>query len=302
LLKPPRPTDMAAKIQDKIICGVALVVLLASLGWMLSQKGKHDAMHRASRESITVAPYEPTNLRDYQANSPMWFAPPAQSSGAEWTYDVFTPPEIYYDASSNRFSVSVPTLPKKEVIVEQPFGVALVQVKQDAFRLQLVGYVGAEGNYRGTFENVLAGKTILGRAGKKIADLGLTIKSFEVKRNVVKQAVGTSLVDFEATAEVVDDETGEVFNLTNKNRLSKGTPIAVLHVDGVAEDVPYKAGATFNVGDAHYTISSVTTEPAEVVVVKESPSLKEPVTKTLTPITPAPSDATTNPVEPVTKP
>ena len=272
---------MAVKYSDKILCGAALLILLTSLGWNFSQGDKLAALRRAPHGSGEASTYVPAALNELQVNTQTWSSPGAQTRGPEWVYDVFTPPEIYYDAISKQFSVTPPSGVAVVVAAEPPFGVSLVQVKQDDFRLQLVGYTGSEGNFSGTFENTITGKTVIGRSGKKITDLDLTIRNFDVKRIRTKQEKGMELIHTEATAEVVDDKTGEVYNLTNQSRLTKGTPIALLKVDGAAEPITCKAGAKFTAGDASYTVTSVSAEPAEVVVVKESPALKEPVTKTL---------------------
>ena len=291
---------MAAKSLDKILCGAALLVLLSSLGWIFSQKGKHDSTHRLAQEKGLLAPYVPANLSEMQVSTKAWPTPGSQSGGTEWVYDVLTPPEIYYDAVSKQFTVTPPSGKPKEVVkvVEPPFGVELLQVKEDTFRLQLVGYTGKDGNYKGTFENTVSGKTILGQAGRKIADLNLTIVSFEVKQNRIKQAVGMDVIETEAVAQISDDKTGETYNLTNKTRLTKGAPIAYFKVEGSDQQLEHKAGDTFTVNDARFTVASVSLEPSEVVVTKEAPSLTEPLTKTLTvkvPAETAPASASASP-------
>ena len=286
---------MAAKSLDKILCGSALLMVLASVAWTYSQGGKKGGANGSSRASNESPLYVPANLSEFSVSTQIWPPPAAQSGGAEWVYDVFTPPEIYYDLTNKRFTVTPPSSVEAVVVkpVEPPFGVELVSVKQDAFRLQLVGYTGKPGNYRGTFENALSGKTILGQAGRKIPDLDLTIVSFEVKQNRTEQGTGkTVIIETEAVAQVSDDKTGEVFNLTNKSRLTKGTPIAYLKVDGSSEPVAYKVGAKFTVGDVTFTVNSVSFETNEVGLTKESPSLKQPLTKTWTgaaPVAPAPA-------------
>jgi hypothetical protein len=274
---------MAAKSLDKILCGAALLVMLSSLAWTLTQGGKRGGANSSSRADSESPLYVPTNLSEFRVNTPVWTPPPAQSGGSEWIYDVFTPPEIYYDQLTKRFTVTPPNSTQVLAVkpVEPPFGVELVSVKEDAFRLQLVGYTGKPGNYRGTFENALSGKTILAQAGFKIPDLELTIVSFEVNQNRTKQATGMDIIWTEAIAEVADDKTGEIFKLTNKSRLTKGTPIAYLKTDGSSEPVAYKAGAKFTVGDVTFTVTTVSFETNEVVVTKMSPGLKEPLTKML---------------------
>lgn len=274
---------MAAKSQDKILFGAALVLLLASAGWALLQNSKIAALKAAPDTNVAPVAYVPTGTDAPRVSTRSWPLPPAQPRGADWIYDVFTPPEIYYDEATKQFSVTPPVTKVVEVIKEVPFGLALVSIKQDAFRLQLVGYIGAEGDYRGTFENGVTGDTIIGRAGKVIPGLDLTIKSFEVKRNLIKSKDSMDTYDTEATAVVVDTKTGEEIRLTNKARLIKGNPFATFQADGATETVTRRAGEKFTVGDATYTVVSVTAEPPSAVVTKETVQVPAPETKTLTP-------------------
>ena len=147
---------MAAKSQDKIIFGVALVLLLASAGWMAMQGSKLSALRASATAGSMSAGYEAAVLDTTEAGTKTWPAAPAQTSGPLWIYDVFTPPEIYYSAATKKFSVTPPPRQVVEVVVEQPFGVSVVSVRPDSFRLQLVGYIGEEGDFRGNFENALS--------------------------------------------------------------------------------------------------------------------------------------------------
>lgn len=274
---------MAAKSQDKILCGVALLLLLASAGWTLLQNSKLEALRNSAANNVPQSAYVPAGIDAPKVSTKTWPVAPSQTRGAEWIYDVFTPPEIYYSEATKQFSVTPPVVPLVIPEVESPFGVSLVQVKQDAFRLQLVGYIGGEGDYRGTFEDTISGETGVGRTGKVFPKLGLTIKSFEVKRNKIITKESMPVYDTVATAVVVDTKTGEEITLTNKTRLIKGTPFAVLKVGEATETVEHKAGGTFTAGDATYTVVSVTAEPPSAEITKTSPTMKAPLTKTLTP-------------------
>jgi len=278
---------MAAKSQDKILFGAALLLLLASAGWMALQGSKLSQLDDSNVVNPTSTDYMAAGIDAPTVATKTWPKAGGQSSGAEWIYDVFTPPEIYYDAVSKKFSVTPPVPPPVDPVVEAPFGVELVQIKPDAFKLQLVGYIGSEGDYRGTFENTVSGETVIGRAGKTIPSLGLMIKSFEVKKITITSKDSMDTYVTEAIAVVVDTKTGDQVTLTNKHRSISGEPFAVLKVDGSDQPVPYRAGATFQVGTAKYTVVSVTVEPPLAEVRKESPDLKEPITKTLTPFVPA---------------
>lgn len=277
---------MAAKSQDKILFGAALLLLLASAGWMALQGPKLSQLNDSNVVNPTSSDYVAAGIDAPAVATKTWPKAGAQSSGAEWVYDVFTPPEIYYDTVSKKFSVTPPIVlpPGPEVVV--PFGVELVQIKPDAFKLQLVGYIGSEGDYRGTFENTVSGETVIGRAGKVIPSLGLTIKSFEVKKIKITSKESMDTYVTEAIAVVVDTKTGDQVTLTNKQRSISGEPFAVLKVDGSDQPVPYRAGATFQVGEAKYTVVTVTAEPPSAQVRKESSDLKEPIIKTLTPFVP----------------
>jgi len=291
---------MAAKSQDKILFGIALVLLLASAGWALLQTSKLSELRNSANAGAVSSVYSPAGIDAPRVSTKVWPQPLAQTRGAEWIYDVFTPPEIYYDATTKQFSVTppvnVPDKPKEPI----PFGVELVSIKQDIFRLQLVGYIGGEGDYRGNFENALSGETIIGRAGKEFTDLGLKVKSFQVKRNVIKSPDSMDTIEIEAIAVVVDTKTGDETTLTNKRRLIKGTPIAILKETVSGNTIEKKAEGTFVIGDATYTVVTATAEPPSVVISKTSPSLVAPETKTLTP--PAPVDAVPVSAEPAPAP
>lgn len=283
---------MAAKSQDKILFGAALVLLLASAAWALVQGSKISALKVAPNTNVPPTPYVAAGIDAPRVSTRSWPMPQAQSRGPEWIYDVFTPPEIYYNQETKQFSVTPPAPPPPE----PPFGVQLVAIKQDVFRLQLVGYIGDAGDERGTFENTITGDTIIGRAGKVIPDLDLTIKSFQVKRNQIISEESMTLYDTEATAVVVDTKTGEEYTLTNKQRMIKGTPFAVLQADGATETVELKDGGKLTVGTDIYTVVTVTGEPPSAIITRQSEGAEVPVTKTLTPpvpvdpVTPSPSE------------
>lgn len=279
---------MAAKSQDKILFGAALVLLLASAGWAFLQSSKIDALKSDPDTNVSKIAYVPTGTDAPKVSTRSWPLAPAQTRGPEWIYDVFTPPEIYYLESTKQFSVTVPIEKPPVKLEEKPFGLEIVSVKQDVYRLQLVGYIGGEGDYRGTFEDATTGETVIGRAGKVFPKLGLTVKSFEVKRNKIISKDSMPVYDTEATAVVVDSKTGEEVVLSNKRRLIKGTPIATFKFLETSETFERKTGEKITVGDATYTIVNVVADPVSAEVSKEAPD-QAPATKTLTP--PAPVDA-----------
>lgn len=273
---------MAANSQDKIVFGAAAVALLASVSWTMLQSSKLDELRASSEVAMPASEYAPVGIDAPRVTTKTWPDPAAQSTGPKWIYDVFTPPEIYYDSASKQFTVSEPRVGPIDV-VDKPFGVELVEVRPDVFALQLVGYIGEAEEARGNFVNTVTGDTIIGRSGKKISELGLTIKEFKVEKITIRSEGSMDTYITVASAVVVDDKTGDQVTLTNRERYIQGAPFAVLKVTGSNAEQKHKEGARFTIDDVSYTVARITEEPPSVEIVKESPELKEPVKKTLTP-------------------
>lgn len=278
---------MAAISLDKILLGAASALVVGAGVWMVLQPSKFH--HKSLSTASTTVAYQPIGVDAPKVTTSTWPPAPEQSTGKNWIFDVFTPPEIYYYPDTKKFEIKRVVL-KEDPIPKppEPFGVKLKEVKPDVFRLQLVGYVGkSDSEYRGNFENTLSGKTIIGGAGKEFPDLGLKVKTFDVKRKVTTIPGRTPIIDIEAIAVVVDVKTGDEITLTNKRRYVQGEPFAIFTPEGSEEPIRKKAGETFSIGDLNYTIESIVVEPPSAVVRKEGPKLEKPVTETLTPFVPS---------------
>jgi len=160
--------------------------------------------------------YRPAVFKSVASPRRAWSAPISQARGAEWVYDVFTPPEIYYDPRSKEFTVTPPRAPAAELPDDDGPAPA---VRPTAFRLQLVGFVGGEGNYLGTFENLGTTEHILARGGRALPELGLTIRDFQVKSVRRESADSMAANELVATAVVRDERTGADVVLTNLERV-----------------------------------------------------------------------------------
>src|SRR5438876_1315451 len=141
---------------------VAFGAAVGSFAWfgVLSPKTIRAKTERAKN----VASGPSYHIRDESARNlkaELWSPPPAQRGGTRWVYDVFTPPEIFYDARLRAFSVTPPTtaIARDEQggspgVAAAPMNIQLVGVKRALFRLQLIGFVGTDGGYLGLFENM----------------------------------------------------------------------------------------------------------------------------------------------------
>lgn len=275
---------MAVTNSDKILVGAAALLVVASaaaFGWMAM---RHPMMTTAPLPRVELAstPYEPTAPDAPPVKTETWSPPTAQSRGREWIYDTFTPPEIFYNARSKQFTVKPPSSLLDDDALEA-FGIELVAVKPEPFRLQLIGYVGGEGSWRGTFQNVASGEVFLGYAGRRVPALGLTIKSLEVKAQPIRVGDNTTVSQRVATAVVFDERANREVTLTHRERQYTGTVFAFVVATGETATREVRAGEMLKFGETTYRFEEIKTAPASVEVVKESPTLSQPDRRTLLP-------------------
>src|SRR3954468_14384354 len=180
---------MAVSSSDKVLIGSALALAVVSAGVFGTLALRHSGVPGGPVPHVELAndPYTATALDAPPIKTETWAPPVAQTRGRDWIYDTFTPPEIFYNARSRQFTVKPPSSLVDED-TQEAFGLELIAVRPDPFALQLIGYVGGEGNWRGTFENVLTGETFLGGAGRRVPALSLTIKSLDIRLQPVRSA------------------------------------------------------------------------------------------------------------------
>jgi hypothetical protein len=275
---------MAVQPRDKVLVGAALLLALVSAGVFGAFAFRH---WQAPAEAIPQvqladAPYVPTAPDAPPVKTETWASPVAQSRGREWIYDAFTPPEIFYNASSKQFTVKPPSSLMDEEAMES-FGVELIAVRPEPFRLQLIGYVGGEGSLRGMFQNVATGEMLLASSGHRVPKLGLTIKSLEVTAQPVRMGEGTTTRQRVATAVISDEKAGRDVTLTHRERVFTGTVFAFIAAMGESATREVRMGDIFKIGETTYRIEKIETTPPTVEIVKESPTLSQPDRRTLTP-------------------
>lgn len=274
---------MVAPAKEKVLLALTGIVALASagvfgwLGWR-NTRGPHGP---AARVTLSYAPYTPTATDAPAVKTDLWNQPGAQSRGREWVYDAFTPPEIFYNARSKRFTVK-PPLSAAEEAPEEAFGLELVSVRPEPFRLQLIGYAGGEGDWRGTFQNVATGEVFLAAAGRRVPNLALSIKALEVRAVDIALPQSMTTRQRVATAVVHDDRTKRDITLTHRERQFTGGLSAFVAATGDAATREVRDGETFQLGAASYHVDKIHLAPPSIDVTKESPTLTQPDRRTLT--------------------
>lgn len=267
---------------DKLLFALALGAVAASGVWLWRQQ---DDLRRLRAQPVAVRlagpPYAPANLKLPETRHMIWPKAPAQSRDPGWLYEVFTPPVIYYDASARVFTV---TAPMAQGVLGLPFGLELLAVKPEQFRLQLVGYFGAPDDYLAVFVSPSQPETMLARAGRRFERLGLTLKSFAVRKVPVEQDDLRPVYDVAALAVLVDDQTGAEVVLDSRTRRLTDRSLAVLRPLAGGGLRELREGDTFADEISTYRIERIQLDPPEVVVARTAPGQPQPETKVLHPL------------------
>ncbi|MFM8334578.1 MAG: hypothetical protein ACKODK_03370 [Opitutaceae bacterium] len=287
---------MAAIPREKLQLGAAIGLLLVSAGGFgyLAFRHRSDPREEMRQARLSDAAYQALATEAPRVKTEAWSAPAQQSRGREWVYDTFTPPEIFYSARTRQFTVRPPSSLVDEDAAEA-FGVELVAVRPEPFRLQLTGYVGGEGEWRGVFQNVLTGEVFLAGAGRRVPNLALSVRSLDVRLQPVALAESMTTRQRVASAVVRDEKSGRDVTLTHRERVFTGTVFAFVAQPGQSAAREVRSGDTFQIGEATYRVGRIETTPASVELIKESPNLTQPDRRVLTPREAEPADETTPP-------
>ncbi len=276
---------MAVLSQEKVYLIAAAAFALGSAAFSGTMIWRHTQAPQAAVATVELAdtPYAATVAEAAIVKTDNWTPPSSQSRGRDWIYDTFTPPEIFYNSRNKTFTVKPPAAVSEDLIVEEAFGLELASVRPEPFRLQLIGYVGSEGRERGTFENLGSGEVFLATSGHRVAKLGLTIKSFNIRSVEVKSPGNMTTRQRIATAVVLDEKIGREVTLTHRERQFTGGLTAFVAKAGESATREVRAGESFAIGEVTYRIDSIKLTPPTIEVIKESPSLTQPDRRILTP-------------------
>jgi hypothetical protein len=258
---------MSATTSDKTLIGVAGLLFLGASAWAwFQQTGLGDT-------AVINAPtggknYQPEEIVTLNIETQAWPDPKPNPRGEEWLFDVFTPPVIYYDTNTSQFTVSPPVPPDTEV-KQVIFGLELLAVERDDFRLQLTGFIGSGETARGTFEDVQNQDVIIGAVGKKIPHINLEVTKFSVARQrKVPPDGGTPIIVTAAFATVRDTQTGEETELVSTERTKLPNSTATFRITTTGEEKKAKSGDSIVADDTTWAIDRVTDTPPSATVTR----------------------------------
>lgn len=272
------------KIQyEKLLFAVCAALLVGSGGWMWSHQAEWARLRQLSTTvELPTAAYVTSTLVLPEATTALWPKPAAQSAGSGWFYEVFTPPVIYYNPLARSFTVSPPL---NLADGGTPFGLELLEVKLEPYRLQLVGYFGEPGDYLAAFVSANQSETLLARSGRRFEQLGITLKSFDVRKVEVAHTDPSPVYDVAALAVLVDEKSGAEVVLDSRIRKLTDTPLAVMRAPaGNVRPRTLHEGDTFSDDTGTYRIERIQLDPPEVVVARQTEGLPVPETRVLRPV------------------
>ncbi|MBI2517887.1 MAG: hypothetical protein HYV95_13365 [Opitutae bacterium] len=255
---------------EKLAAWAGLVLFAAGAGWGWTGR-EQLAQLRAISETVALSgeSFRPAPHVASEASVAAWRKPGAQRGGPGWVYELFTPPDIYYDTVARAFDVVPPAVEAEGAL---PFGLELLEVKRAPYRLQLVGYFGSADDYTGTFSSPQLPGALLARAGSRFTELGLVLKSFSVGLVPVGPGEDGALFERTASAVLEDLTTGELVTLDSRGRKLTDMPLAVLRLKGGAtKPRELREGDSVQDGQASYRVERIQFDPPEVVVLRTLP-------------------------------
>lgn len=152
----------------------------------------------------------------------------------------------------------------------------LLEVKPAPFPLQLAGYFGEPGDYRVAFISAGQPETLLARGGHRFEELGLTLRSFEVRKIAVNHDDVWPVYETAGFA-VLHDEKTDAEILLDSRRKTVVTLQAVLRRAGDEQPSIRQEGEQIMQRGAAYRIKRIRADPPEVVIVRqvEGPGMPE---------------------------
>jgi hypothetical protein len=282
---------MKGQPKERLAVGLGAAILAISVLWFGFQsssrneaKGFPMPLGSAEYKSMAVDAVIGTE-------SIKWSAPESMSRGKEWVYDVFTPPEVYYDAQSGKFRLTPPSreaaiMPVADSRKQIVPGLTLHAVDREPFPLQLIGFVGEPGNYLGTFANKVTRETLLLREGTMVDSLQMLVREFRVEQVEREIPESMTVTERQAVAVIVDQRTGEETRLRQGETALTSGRLAWVSLDENGEVMTVEEGALIDAGGDQFRIDKIRLAPPEVDVTKEKQSDGASESHTLRPLTP----------------
>ena len=254
------------KIYDKLLLAVAVLALLASVGFYVLKSGElPTAALQLGQPSDN--PYQSIPVPVSSSVTATWpEAAETSQQPADELYDVFTPPKIWVNADGS-FGFKSPidkTLPKP------PFGIYLAKIERDPYRIQIEGYI--EEDLKDASKSLVLlfdeeqQQQVRARIGDQNAKSEFTLVDFTIER--VKDQDGNISKNVNVT--LLDQRSGEEVTLKHGERLYNDSTTIILrsNEDASVEIVLDEAAQAFETAAGKYLLQEINLEESSVTVKK----------------------------------
>lgn len=254
------------KIYDKLLLAVAVLALLAGVGFYVVKSGELPSAAPQVGQPVDN-PYQAIPVPTSSEVTATW--PEAKETTKQpplELYDVFTPPEIFID-NDGTFIFKPPYDDTKP---PPPFGVYLAKIERDPYRIQIEGYI--EDDLKDASKSLVLlfdeeqQKQVRARIGQEEATSEFTLVNFTIERvrdtdgNISKVAIVTLL----------DQRSGEEVILKHGERLYNDSTTIILRSkqDASVEIVLQEAPKSFETSAGKYVLEEINLEEESVTVKK----------------------------------
>lgn len=264
------------KIYDKLLLAIAALLLAGGVFIYLQKTGDVPTLSAPADVQPAGNPYQPEAVPSSLNTDGNWPSPKVQSTG--WLYDVFTPPRIFID-ENGQFSAEGWTPPPPPV----PFGVYLVAIDREPYRIQLEGYI--EEDRSDPLKTLLlmfdeeAQKQVRLRPGNANAEAEFELLSFDIER--IRD--GDNNIEVVGKAIILDQRSGEEVILIHGERLyDSGVTVKI----GSKEDPSYEVVLTDTPAEfegplGKYILQEINLEESTVTAEKQASEDEEAEVRTL---------------------
>ncbi len=250
---------------EKLLALVGALLLIGAIVWASISDLGRDGHHANSVSGLDQE--FAVELTSLTTDKPFEWRKPTPQGGANWIFDIFTPPVIYYDPETKTFTVT-PPFPNAVASIDA-YEIELIRIVLRPYRFQLVSYAGAAGNYLLTLEDLENGKDVFCAPGDRLVELGIRISDFQEKR-VVAEAVGEGATEaFDLVGEVIveDLKSGNTYRLKHNDVTFLDESDAEFRTSS-GQLITLSKGDSWSSDDATYFVSSIRLDEGLVEVEK----------------------------------
>ncbi|WOO41884.1 hypothetical protein [Rubellicoccus peritrichatus] len=270
-------------LYDKILLVVGLLALAGGIAFFLMRSGEVRSADALLTQQPSGSAYSEVQPPAILVDNPVWGDPQAQDTEGLQVYDIFTPPQIFWDPIAGEL-VFKPVTPVEPL---PDFGLQLVKIERDLFRVQLEAFfLAQDGSMEESivqFYNTKLGESIRGKMGDKFPEHGFEVINVTYPL-IVDDIEGT--MRRVPTVVIADlEQDGRQVTLTTESKLFLEGKLTILMrtLDpyAPAEFKWAEIGDTHQSNDATFTLLDFNFDNNSVNVEKAAPYLDPSEVRTL---------------------